>query len=205
MNKRRVILIAILGAGLSLATAFALLRKPTGAQIEACRVVIAHENDERVAVWRARTEGREPPEVDNKVRSLAACAPLFSAPACREAMVRFDEGDPSGRLVKLATACRDAYCPVLPTKPSICTERIESPSHLAQMWSELHRAMITHDLGRRAAPILAERERGEREIRDALSAYMDAGSPPWQGTHGTSIRAVPREQLPEPVREHVEQ
>src|SRR5688572_120128 len=54
-SSQRTAIAALALCALGGVTWFAVQRNPTGAQIDACRVVLARETDERVALWRART------------------------------------------------------------------------------------------------------------------------------------------------------
>ena len=167
-------------------------RKPTDAEVEACRFVLDRERIDSVSKWRARAagEGQPEPEPGTKSDTLKVCAPLHLRPACRQAMEHAHEGEPSSWMTRMARACRDEYCDVLPQKPAICTKEPESPREAAQQFHELDDAILEHDVGRRARPIIELRARATREVAAAITDYFDAGSPAWTGSHGTEVRMI---------------
>jgi hypothetical protein len=202
-RKRAGAIAAVLGA-LALLVVFtvkvawrSLAIHPTGAEIEVCRFVLARQSEQLVALWHARARGEEPPEADETSNVWQACAPLYAEPACREALLHANEGDPATRVRRVVEGCRDAYCPKLDPKPRMCAEEANAPGgaktmrDLSVLWRELDEAILTHDLQERAAPLLAARRQGSLEVETALHEYFDAGSPQWRGHSGAGIRMVP--------------
>ena len=94
----------------------------------------------------------------------AACAPLYKQPACRDAMVRFDEPPPPQRSRTVLSACAKAYCGELPApKPSVCAHPDNVPEDEQQFiaWNELREAILKHDIGATAAErVLSPPDRG---------------------------------------------
>lgn len=174
-------------------TWFSLARHPTSSEIEVCRSVLARNVEATAAEWRAHARGEDVPDEHSDLSS--ACAPLYSLAACREAWLHGNEGDPSSRPRRLAETCRDAYCPKLSPKPSLCERDATSPAELTFMWRELDDAILSHELGDRAKPIHEVRRRGAHDIQEAMDRYFDAGSPPWRSTQrrgsAMDVRAFP--------------
>jgi hypothetical protein len=82
------------------------------------------------------------------------CAPLYKQPACRDAMMRFDEPPPERRSAAVLQACARAYCGQLGApKPSVCANPDAVPQDEQQYvaWNELRQAILTHDIGAAAA------------------------------------------------------
>ena len=82
------------------------------------------------------------------------CAPLYKQPACRDAMMRFDEPPPERRSAAVLQACARAYCGLLGApKPSVCANPDAVPQDEQQYvaWNELRQAILAHDIGPAAA------------------------------------------------------
>jgi hypothetical protein len=82
------------------------------------------------------------------------CAPLYKQPACRDAMMRFDEPPPERRSAAVLQACARAYCGLLGApKPSVCANADAVPQDEQQYvaWNDLRQAILTHDIGPAAA------------------------------------------------------
>lgn len=196
MNERaRVAVPIVLVALLGVLVWKSLVRDPRTPQIEACRFALQSEFDQEVAIWRARTRGEDPPERDPESRGEAfrACAPLHQEPACRDAWIGATaEGFAAERMQRVATVCRDAYCPKLPEpKPSMCERFGKTPSENAELLQDFDDAVLRLELGPSAEPIVETRKRGIRDLRAVLADYFDAGSPEWQGEHAR-VRALPK-------------
>jgi len=77
-----------------------------------------------------------------------ACADIFSEPTCAAAM-RDPPAAPEAFAGTITRACRDAYCPKLPSpRPKLCaTADLPPPSELLFQWSELQQHIWALELG----------------------------------------------------------
>ena len=83
-----------------------------------------------------------------------ACAPLYRQPACRDAMMRFDDPPPAQRSAAVLQACARAYCGLIAApKPSVCANPDAVPQDQQQYvaWNDLRSAILAHDIGPAAA------------------------------------------------------
>ena len=98
--------------------------------------------------------------------SSRGCAPLYQQPACRDAMMHFDDPPPEKRSIAVLQACARVYCPILSApKPAVCARPDAVPEDEQQFiaWNELRAAILTHDIGAAAAQaVLSPRARGAR-------------------------------------------
>jgi hypothetical protein len=110
---------------------------------------------QKVAAARAARGGPAPAGQPSDAAVVSSgCAPLYRQPACREAMMRFDEPPPERRSAAVLQACARAYCGLLgPPKPAVCANPDSVPQDEQQFiaWNELRQAILTHDIGPAAA------------------------------------------------------
>ena len=112
-------------------------------KVDAC--VLAQE---QVAQRRA-TRGRASPGGPSDAAAVeAACAPLFSNAACREAMIHFDDPQVEARSDRVFEVCTKAYCPTLPEpRPSACERPAAEPSEMAGQWNEFRERVLRREIG----------------------------------------------------------
>ncbi|HEY2748884.1 MAG TPA: hypothetical protein VGL86_29890 [Polyangia bacterium] len=111
-----------------------------------------------VAAARAQRGRPAPPGQPTDAAVVArGCASLYLEPTCRDAMIHFDTPPPELRSAKVLQACARAYCDKLPQpKPQVCGHVDAVPQDEAQYseWSDLRRAILTHDIGASATQIV---------------------------------------------------
>lgn len=111
-----------------------------------------------VAQARMRRGGPAPAGQPSDAAVVArGCAPLYREPACREAMMRFDDPPPARRSAAVLEACARAYCDKLsPPKPAVCSHVDNIPQDEQQYteWNDLRLAILTHDIGASAAQLV---------------------------------------------------
>lgn len=109
----------------------------------------------QVAAARAQRGGPTPPGQPSDAAVVSrGCAPLYKQPACRDAMMHFDDPPPPQRSITVLQACARAYCGLLAApKPSVCEHADAVPQDEQQYaaWNELRTAILTHDIGAAAA------------------------------------------------------
>ena len=91
--------------------------------------------------------------IDPTSRSVAAdlaraCADIYREPACAEAM-RHPPKEPERFAGAIASACRDAYCPHLPSpRPGLCTAAaLPPPTEMLAQWGLLQQHILAYELG----------------------------------------------------------
>ena len=111
-----------------------------------------------VAAARAKRGGPAPAgEPSDAAIVSRGCAPLYKEPACREAMMKFDDPPPERRSATVLQACAKAYCDKLGApKPAVCGHVDAIPEDETQYteWNELRQAALTHDIGASATAIV---------------------------------------------------
>ncbi len=124
-----------------------------GVEIAAC---IGAER--AVAAARQQRGGPAPPDQPSDAAVAArGCASLYLEAGCRDAMVHFDDPPAPLRSSTVLQACARAYCDKLPQpKPQVCGHVDAMPQDETQYseWSDLRRAILTHDIGAGAAQIV---------------------------------------------------
>jgi hypothetical protein len=118
-----------------------------------------------VAAARAQRNGPTPAGQPTDAAVVArGCAPLYQQPACRDAMIHFDDPPPEKRSIAVLQACARVYCPILAApKPAVCARPDAVPEDEQQFvaWNELRTAILTHDIGASATQlVLSPPDRG---------------------------------------------
>jgi hypothetical protein len=110
---------------------------------------------QKVAAARATRGGPAPAGEPSDAAVVShGCAALYKQPACRDAMMHFDDPPPERRSAAVLQACARAYCGLLGApKPSVCGNPDSVPQDEQQYiaWNELRQAILTHDIGPAAA------------------------------------------------------
>lgn len=89
-----------------------------------------------------------PSLAEQAVMMASGCRGLYKEPRCRQAFSELGAIEPTARSEHIATACKQAYCPLLPNpKPDLCRNLSDSPQRLASQWPELQLAIWNRDLG----------------------------------------------------------
>jgi biopolymer transport protein ExbD len=74
------------------------------------------------------------------------CKDLYREPACHEAIERLPSIEPGQRLVVVATACANAYCPRLPSRaPALCSS--DARRATAHDWAQLDAQILAYEFG----------------------------------------------------------
>ena len=111
-----------------------------------------------VAAMRAQRNGPAPSGQPSDAALVArGCASLYLEAGCRDAMIHFDDPPKEQRSATVLQACARAYCDKLPQpKPQVCAHVDNVPQDETQYseWSDLRRAILTHDIGDSAAQIV---------------------------------------------------
>ena len=176
--------------------AWALRDRKTHDAVEACRSAVRAEGERLEARWLARARGgaedQAEPEPDSDV--IVVCAPLYRAPECNVAMAQAKgSASPGDRYRRIVDACRDAYCPSLPSpRPLLCDERPKGRRELADAWLNLSDAILRHELGEEAESLVGARREARDRVSRAMATYVEAGSPAFTGSRG-SVRVRPAE------------
>ena len=118
-----------------------------------------------VAAARAQRNGPTPAGQPSDAAVVArGCAPLYQQPACRDAMMHFDDPPLEKRSIAVLQACARVYCPILADpKPAVCARPDVVPEDEQQFiaWNQLRAAILTHDIGASAAQlVLSPPDRG---------------------------------------------
>jgi hypothetical protein len=169
-----------LGFGCTVLVAAACSRKPP--PVPTCVAAIDAAGEKAEDRWKSRAKGKDTPLSNEEDRVMTRCAALYSEKACREANENFDNAPAELRLAQLARSCRDAYCPKLAApKPQLCEMKDPSLTELGSGWRELDTAILKHDHGGGAAPVLDAKKRANARVMKAAEAYYDAGAPDFLG------------------------
>ena len=82
-------------------------------------------------------------------RIAESCADLYSESACANAYKSWSHTPVESRAARIASACRDAYCPKLAApKPQLCqSTELPPPSRLLESWAELNQRILALELG----------------------------------------------------------
>lgn len=168
------------GVTLLVASSGACSRKPP--PVPTCVAAIDEAGAKAEERWRERAKGKNTPMSNEEDRVMSRCAALYSEKSCREANENFDNGPAEMRLAVLAKTCRDAYCPKLAApKPTLCENKDPSTGDYASGWRELDTAILKHDHGANAEPVLEAKKRANLRVMKAAEAYYDAGAPDFLG------------------------